>query len=112
LREYLKHSGAEGKIYVIINGKLVNPPKEVNLKIFDIAASSFQMLITTQGAMDLYRFKSAAEKEGLSFNFRHIPNDYNEDRKSEFDSAYMKKLFDLGYKIGASQNPWQKELEY
>lgn len=96
-------------VYAIRNGKIADVPKEVPYKVPDIAGAAFSTLITWQSYGDLYRFSTLAKANKIDFYFTCIPYDFNEGRKSEFDLAYMRKLFYRGYDIARSGGDWIRQ---
>ena len=40
------------------------------------------------------------QKDGVAFNLTSIPNDFTMKAKSEFDTAYMKAIYERGYQMG------------
>ena len=65
-------------------------------------------LIETQGIGDLYRLYLLAQRDGLDFNLAYIGADFTTVHKEDFDTAYMRALFDYGYQLGKKGYPWQK----
>lgn len=97
-------------VYLIRNGKIADFPTEVRYKMWDIAGASFSTLITWQSYGDLYRFFMIAKRGAINLHTTFIPYEFNEPRKGEFDTRYMRKLFDRGYKAGATGAAWQDDL--
>lgn len=95
-------------VYAIRNGKMADVPREVKLKISDIAGAAFATMLTWQSYSDIFRFATLAKYQGVSFYFACIPYNFNESRKGEFDLEYMRRLFYRGYKAATSGNPWTK----
>jgi predicted acylesterase/phospholipase RssA len=102
--------GKKTNIYVVRNGKIADVPEEVPQRIWDIAGASFSTLITWQSYGDIYRFAMLAKYERLNFYFTCIPYEFREPRKSEFDLAYMRKLFYRGYSIGQKGDQWLRQI--
>lgn len=98
------------RIYAIRNGKLADIPEYVSPKVGDIAGVSFAMLLTAQSYGDLYRFFTTAQDENFDFKFTCIPYFFNEPRSSEFDRAYMNKLFNLGSDSIKKGDLWVKQF--
>ena len=55
---------------------------------------------------DIY---ALCQRDGSDFNLAYIPSDFTDEPIEAFEPAYMRKLFDVGYRIGATDNPWQHE---
>lgn len=44
----------------------------------------------------------------MDFNITSIPAGFTGAGKSEFDQAYLRKLYDFGYAVGQTQSAWMK----
>jgi len=97
-------------VYVILNSRLADVPEEVAAKVWDIAGASFSTLITWQSYGDLYRFSTLARYEKMNLYFTCIPYEFREPRSSEFDLAYMRKLFYRGYRLGQIGDNWYRQI--
>ncbi|NTV58469.1 MAG: hypothetical protein HGA74_14480, partial [Deltaproteobacteria bacterium] len=49
-----------------------------------------------------------SRRDGLDFNLAYIPATFNEPRKEDFDTNYMRKLFQVGYTMAVQGYPWEK----
>jgi len=96
-----------GSIYVIRNGQTGPEYQPVKPRIVAIAERSLTALLETVGLGDIYRVWTLARQAGLTFHFAGIPVDYELDRAVDFDPARARALFDLGYRIGFSEDRWQ-----
>ncbi|MGB5619266.1 MAG: patatin-like phospholipase family protein [Desulfobacterales bacterium] len=95
-------------VYLIRNARLRPVRKAMIRKVFPIADRSISSLIRTQGIGDMYRVYLAAERDGIDYNLAYVPDDFNEKPKEMFDPEYMKRLFDVGYRMAKSGFPWKK----
>ncbi len=98
----------ERKLYLIRNARLDTDWAQVErrtLKILDRAVSS---LIQSQGIGDLYRIYLTAQQDHIDYNLAYIPKSFTHPHKEDFDTAYMRDLFNLGYKLGSKGYPWEK----
>lgn len=98
----------EPHVYLIRNARLKPARKAMEQKVFAIAERSITSLIRTQGIGDMYRMYLAAERDGIDYHLAYVPDDFDEKAKEMFDPEYMKKLFDLGYRMATSGFPWKK----
>ena len=98
----------EPSVYLIRNARLRPVRKAMIRKVFPIADRSISSLIRTQGIGDMYRVYLAAERDGIDYNLAYVPDDFNEKPKEMFDPEYMKRLFDVGYRMAKSGFPWKK----
>ncbi len=96
-----------GRIYIIQNAKSIPLYEPVKSNLVAISTKTVTGLLTNQGNGDLYRIYNIAQREGIKFKLVFIPSDF-ELRPSEiFDPVIMEKLFDLGYHMALSGDPWQ-----
>lgn len=98
----------EPSVYLIRNARLRPVRKAMIRKVFPIADRSISSLIRTQGIGDMYRVYLAAERDGIDYNLAYVPDDFDEKAKEMFDPEYMRKLFDVGYRMAKSGFPWKK----
>jgi predicted patatin/cPLA2 family phospholipase len=105
--EKLKVKG-EPHVYLIRNARLKPQRKAMKRRVFPIADRSITSLIRTQGIGDMYRMYLAAERDGLDYHLAYVPDDFDEKAKEMFDPEYMRKLFDVGYRMAKSGFTWKK----
>ena len=65
-------------------------------------------LIQNQGIGDLYRIYATTERDGIDFKLAYIPASFDVPLPEPFDSNYMQKHFELGYKLTQNGFPWEK----
>jgi hypothetical protein len=98
-----------GRVYVIRNAALAPTWQPVARRTIDIAARAIDSLITTQGFGDLYRIYATTQQDNLDFNLAYIGDDFvYTDKKEQFETAFMKALYDYGFKLGRAGYPWYK----
>ncbi len=98
----------ERKLYIIRNSRLDPDWAQVDRRTLTIAGRAISSMIQTQGIGDLYRIYVTAQRDGLDYNLAYIPPSFNVPKKEDFDTAYMRQLFDVGYSMAAKGYPWQK----
>ncbi len=96
--------------YVIKNGKLDVEAEQVRRHVFPISVRSFSTLMKSQSWSDMIRLYSNTKKDNVEFNYISLPYNYESAGSEMFDPEEMKRLYDLGYSIATSDNPWQKEI--
>jgi len=96
------------KAYIIRNARLDPNWASVDRRTLDIAGRAITSLIHTQGIGDLYQLYLITKRDGIDFNLAFISSDFKVERKEPFDTNYMRKLFDHGYKLARKGYPWQK----
>ncbi len=94
--------------YIIRNAKLDPEWASVKRQTLDIIGRSIASLIHTQGIGDLYRMYLQTERDGVDYNLAFIPPDFTLVHKEEFDTEFMRQLFDYGYQMSQKGFPWQK----
>jgi predicted acylesterase/phospholipase RssA len=95
--------------YVIRNSKLGPQWADVDRRTMSIALRAVTTLIHTQGIGDLYKIYLTCQRDEVDFNLAAIPPSFDVPHREQFDTEYMRALFDLGYKMAAQHYPWQKE---
>jgi hypothetical protein len=107
--ERKEHAEArERKLYIIRNTRLDPEWAQVDRRTLSIAGRAISSLIQTQGIGDLYRIYLTAQRDGLDYNLAYVPSSFNVPKKEDFDTEYMRKLFDVGYDMALKGYPWQK----
>jgi predicted acylesterase/phospholipase RssA len=98
---------ARRTVYVIRNGRLSPETEPVRDRTLSIAARSISTLIKNQGIGDLYKLHAFSRKNKMRFKLAYIPGDFKNTSTEAFDKAYMKKLFDLGKRLGRAGYRWK-----
>jgi hypothetical protein len=96
------------RVYLIRNAYLATRRKAVIPRLVNIAGSSINSLIRTQGIGDIYRMYLSAQKDGLDYNLAYIPMEFDRTPQETFDREYMRALFDLSYRMSKEGFPWEK----
>jgi len=104
----VKVNRRERNVYIIRNARLDPDWASVERSTFTIAGRAISSLIQSQGLGDLYRIYLTAQQDGLDYNLAYIGADFNAAHKEDFDTEYMRALFDYGYRLGRQGYPWQK----
>jgi hypothetical protein len=94
--------------YVIRNGKLEPGWSGVKRRTVNIGGRAISALIQTQGSNDLARIYATAQQDGADFNLAYTGSDFNDLHDEQFNTAYMKRLFDYAYQLSAKGYPWHK----
>jgi len=98
----------ERRAYIIRNSRLDPEWAQVDRSTMTIAGRAISSLIQTQGIGDLFRIYLTTQRDGVDFNLAYIPDSFTAQRKEDFDTQYMRKLFARGYEMAAKGYPWQK----
>ncbi len=95
-------------LYIIRNARLDPDWAQVERKTMSIAGRAVASLIYSQGIGDLYRIYAATQRDGVDFNLAFIPSSFDAPHKEEFDNAYMRALYGVGYEMASKGFPWLK----
>jgi hypothetical protein len=96
-----------GDVYVIRNSFMHPTYKPVERRMIDIVQPAISSLIYTQGLGDLYRIYATTKRDGLTFKLAYIGDDFNAPKTTEFDTEFMKQLFDYGFRQGKAGYEWK-----
>jgi hypothetical protein len=107
-RDGMKIPQRQRAAYIIRNARLDPDWASVERGTISIAGRAISSLIQTQGMGDLYRIYLTAQHDGLDYNLAYIGRDFYAPHKEDFDTTYMQKLFEYGYRLGSAGYPWQK----
>jgi predicted acylesterase/phospholipase RssA len=95
-------------LYIIRNARLDADWASVERRTLSIATRAIASLTRTQGIGDLYRIYATSQRDGLDFNLTYIPKTFDTPHTAEFDTAYMRSLFDVGLQAGKDARHWEK----
>jgi hypothetical protein len=94
--------------YVIRNGRLGVPWKQVERETLAIAGRAVSTLTASSGVDDLYRIYATTRRDGVDFQVAWIEDDFTVAYVGPFNQAYMNSLFNYGYEKGRTGSPWHK----
>lgn len=95
-------------LFIIRNARLDPDWASVNRRTLSIAARAIASLTTTQGIGDLYRIYATSQRDGIDYNLTYIPQTFTRRHEEEFDTAYMRALYDTGLQAAKAGYQWQK----
>ncbi len=96
-----------GGIYIIRNGQLQPKPVQVGRNLAEISGRAISSMIKTSAVGDLYRIYAFTNRDDIGFFYTDIPDDYEPQSTELFDQAEMNRLFEVGYQLAMSGNPWR-----
>lgn len=96
------------RLYVVRNARIDPEWASVQRWTLSIAGRAISSLMQTQGIGDLYRIYLIAQRDHVDYNLAFIPPTFTLPRKKQFDTAYMRSLYQVGYDMGAAGYPWRK----
>lgn len=92
--------------YIIRNSRLDNGWQETERKTMSIVGRSISQLIQAQGIGDIYRIYQTTQRDNVGFNLAFIGPDFRALHKEEFDTEYMRALFQYAYDQALNGYPW------
>lgn len=95
-------------LYVIRNARMDADWTSTQRRTMTIAMRAIDSLTRTQGIGDLYRIFATTQRDGIEFNLTYIPATFNEPHNEQFDTKYMRALFDIGLQSAKAGYQWQK----
>jgi predicted acylesterase/phospholipase RssA len=94
--------------YIIRNSRLDPEWAQVERQTLSITGRAVTSLITTQGVGDLYRIYATTQRDKVDFNLAYIPKTFDAPHPHEFDTEYMRKLYDFAYTRAVKGYAWDK----
>lgn len=98
----------ERKLFIIRNARLDPEWAAVERRTMSIAGRAVTSLIQTQGLGDLYRLYVTAERDGMDYNLAFVGQEFKAQHKEDFDTQFMRALFNYGYELGRKGYVWHK----
>jgi len=99
-----------GDLYVIRNGHLNPEVQLTERKLAEISDRALSTMIKAAAVNNLFRIYAFAQRDNLGFHYVDIPESHVSASTEPFDRAEMNRLFEIGYELGLSGEPWQSEL--
>jgi predicted acylesterase/phospholipase RssA len=98
-------------LYIIRNARLDPDWASVKRRTLPIAGRAVVGLMQSQGVGDLYRIFLTAQRDGVDYNLAFIPPTFNTPHTKDFETRYMRELYQVGYGMAAAAGgyPWRKE---
>jgi predicted acylesterase/phospholipase RssA len=98
----------QSRAWLIRNSRLDPDWAAVDRRTYSVAGNAIATMIYSSGVNDVGRIWANTQQDGVDFNLAYIPSDFDETKTEEFDTVFMNKLFDAGYKQGLAGYPWSK----
>jgi hypothetical protein len=94
--------------YLIRNAREDPEWADVEPRTLGIAGRAISTMIHSSGENDLLRIYFTSRSEDIDFNLAYIGKDFSAPHSDEFDTAFMKALFDYAYQQGRQGYQWKK----
>jgi hypothetical protein len=98
----------ERHAYLIRNARLDPEWASTERELFSIVGRAISTMIHYTGYQDALRIYATSRRDGVDYNLAFIGADFTVEHKVPFDQAYMRALFDYGYRQGRAGYPWRK----
>ena len=110
---FLLRNGAFAKgvrmhIFILINNKVERDFQLVPNNTIDIAARASASVTKTQTRSVLYETYNVARRNNFGFNLTYIDKDLPSSRSFDFETSYMRSLYQYGYDKAKTGNFWAK----
>lgn len=93
-------------LYVVRNAILTPRWSAVEPRLLPLLGASVSTLIRSQGLGDIYRIYLGAVRDGTQFKLASVPADFQLTPNEDFDTEYMKLLFELAYDSARNGYDW------
>lgn len=97
-------------LYVILNAKLGPDFKLISNRTSEIGSRSFSTFVKEQARADLARTETIARGRGIGFHIAAIGPEVPLASDAGFETAYMRRLFELGRAKAESGRLWSGRL--
>ena len=89
----------ERHAYVIRNARLDPEWASVDRRLLSITGRAISTMIYYSGYNDVVRIYWTTQRDGVDYNLAYIGQDFATERRQDFDRAYMRPLFEYGYRL-------------
>ena len=98
----------ERHAYLIRNSRLDPEWASTDRAVFSIVGRAISTMIHYSGYNDAVRIYATSRRDGVDYNLAFIGADFTAEHKVPFDQAYMRALFNYGYRQGRAGYRWRK----
>jgi hypothetical protein len=99
----------ERRAYVIRNGRLDPDWADTERRTLSIAGRAISTMLASSGRNDVLRVYFITKRDGVDYNLAYIGHDFDApEKKGEFDQAFMRALYDYGYREAKAGVEWHK----
>jgi predicted acylesterase/phospholipase RssA len=94
-------------LYIIRNARLDPEWAQVDRRTLPIAMRAIACLIQYQGIGDLYRIYTITRRDHVDYRLAYIPATFQTPHTSDFDTPYMRALYEAAYEAAAAGHEWE-----
>jgi hypothetical protein len=99
----------ERRAWVIRNGRLDPDWASSERRTISIAGRAISTMLASSGRNDVLRVYFTSRRDGVDYNLAYIGRDFDgPEKKGEFDQAFMRALYDYGYRQAKAGLEWHK----
>jgi predicted acylesterase/phospholipase RssA len=94
------------RVYVLINGQIIDAPETTPFKLRPIVARTFSVALKHMSRAQLVAVDQFAEKYRMSVQSTYLPFDYPQYSSADFRASTMRPLFEYGARCAQSGHLW------
>jgi predicted acylesterase/phospholipase RssA len=101
-----KRSLNGARVYVLINGQIIDAPETTPFKLRSIVARTFSVALKHMSRAQVVALDQFAEKYQMSVRSTYLPFDYPPYSSADFRASAMRPLFEYGTRCAESGHLW------
>jgi hypothetical protein len=94
------------RIDIVLHNQIETPANNVEARTLKLAARSVSDLTRTSMRLLLDKTIAEAKVSGIEIRYTAIPREWQTVTSIQFDTSYMRRTFDLGYRHARDQSLW------
>jgi predicted acylesterase/phospholipase RssA len=94
------------RVYVLINGQVVDAPETTPFKLGPVVARTFRVALKHMSRAQVVAIDQFSEKYRMSVQSSYLPYDYPKYSASDFRASTMRPLFEYGARCAESGRLW------
>jgi predicted acylesterase/phospholipase RssA len=94
------------RVYVLINGQIIDAPETTPFKLRPIVARTFSVALKHMSRAQVVAVDQFAEKYRMSVQSTYLPFDYPKYSSADFRASTMRPLFQYGVRCAQSGRLW------
>jgi predicted acylesterase/phospholipase RssA len=94
------------RVYVLINGQIIDAPETTPFKLRPIVARTFSVALKQMSRAQIVAVDQFAEKYRMSVQSTYLPFDYPQYSSADFRASTMRPLFDYGARCAQIGRLW------
>ena len=94
------------RVYVLINGQIIDAPETTPFKLRPIVARTFSVALKHMSRAQIVAVDQFAEKYRMSVQSTYLPIDYPKYSSADFRASTMRPLFEYGARCAQSARLW------